>query len=149
MGGASEGIAHALLAVDGSPASVRAAERLRAILGAFPAARLTVMYVAHLPRDLQVSGTGEKVVVEFPLSSLVRATAAPALKAAQQALGQLGGRAETEVQVGEPAVEICEFARTQGVDLIVMGLKGTGPTTVGGVSHKVLSLATCPVLLVQ
>ncbi|HWI61090.1 MAG TPA: universal stress protein [Symbiobacteriaceae bacterium] len=142
-------IRHALLAVDGSPASVRAAERLRLLLTAFPDARLSVIYVAHLPRDLQVSGTGEKVIVEFPLSSLVRATAAPALQAALSALGPLAARAETEVQIGEPATEIVEFARSQEADLIVMGLKGTGPTTVGGVSNKVLSLAACPVLLVQ
>jgi nucleotide-binding universal stress UspA family protein len=144
------GITHAVLAVDGSPASIRAAERLRTILTAFPDARLTVLYVAHLPRDLQVSGTGEKLIVEFPLSGLVRATAAPALQAALTVLGSLGERAETEVQIGEPATEICEFARTASADLIVMGLRGTGPegVTVGGVSQKVLSLAPCPVLLV-
>ncbi|HYF95720.1 MAG TPA: universal stress protein [Symbiobacteriaceae bacterium] len=147
--GAGEGITHALLAVDGSAASVRAAGRLRSILSAFPDARLSVIYVAHLPRDLQVSGTGEKVIVEFPLSSMVRATAAPALQAAMGALGSLATRAETEVQIGEPAMEIVDYARSQGVDLIVMGLKGTGPTTVGGVCNKVLALADCPVLLVQ
>lgn len=145
------GIAHALLAVDGSPASLRAAERLRLILGAFPDARLTVMYVAHLPRDLQVSGSGEKLVVEFPLSGLVRQTAAPALQATMQVLGPLAMRADMETQIGEPAQEICQYAQSEGVDLIVMGLRGNGSdgVTVGGVSHKVLALAPCPVMLVQ
>lgn len=148
---AADGITHALLAVDGSPASLRAAQRLRRMLAAFPDARLTVIYVAHLPRDLQVSGTGEKLVVEFPLSGLVRATAAPALDAALGQLGPLAGKAETEVQIGEPAAEICEFARSEGCDLIVMGTKGTGPDSmaVGGVSSKVLAMAPCPVMLVQ
>jgi nucleotide-binding universal stress UspA family protein len=145
------GITHALLAVDGSPSSLRAAARLRMLLPAFPEARLTVMYVAHLPRDLQVSGTGQKVVVEFPVSSMVRATSAPVLQAVMDALGPLAVRAESEVQVGEPVTEICEFARTEGVDLIVMGTRGTGPAGVamGGVSTKVLTLADCPVLLVH
>lgn len=148
---AQAGISHALLAVDGSPASVRAAARLRQLLGAFPEARLTIMYVAHLPRDLQVSGNGAKLTVEFPLSGLVRATAAPALQAALEALGPVGDKAESEVQVGEPAREICEYASAEGVDLIVMGTRGTGGETVavGGVSSKVLALAPCPVLLVQ
>lgn len=146
-----EGIAHALLAVDGSPASVRAAERLRQLLAAFPNARLTVMYVAHLPRDLQVSGSGSKLVVEFPLQGMVRATAAPALAAATKALGNLAHKAEHEVQVGEPAREICEFAAAEGVDLIVMGTRGVGTdeVAIGSVSHRVLSLAHCPVMLVK
>ena len=145
------GITHALLAVDGSPASLRAAQRLRGLLAAFPDARLTVIYVAHLPRDLQTSGTGEKLIVEFPLSGFVRATAAPALDAAVRALGPLGARAETEVQIGEPATEICEFARNEAVDLVVMGVRGTGPdgVAVGGVSSKVLTLAPCAVMLVH
>jgi nucleotide-binding universal stress UspA family protein len=149
--GAAAGITHALLAVDGSPASLRAAARLRLMLQAFPEARLTVIYVAHLPRDLQVSGTGQKVIVEFPVSSMVRATSAPVLDAVMKELGPLAVRAETEVQVGEPATEICEFARSESVDLIVMGLKGTGPAGIamGGVSSKVLALSECPVLLVH
>ncbi|HYG60438.1 MAG TPA: universal stress protein [Symbiobacteriaceae bacterium] len=151
VGAKEAGITHALLAVDGSPASVRAAERLRLLLRGFPDARLTVIYVAHLPRDLQVNGAGEKLVVEFPLAGLVRATAAPALSSALDALGSLAVRAETEVQVGEPASEICEYAHSEGVDLIVMGIRGTGPAevAVGGVANKVLSMAGCPVLLVQ
>jgi nucleotide-binding universal stress UspA family protein len=144
-----EGITHALLAVDGSPASVRAAERLRKMLLAFPDARLTVMYVAHLPRDLQVSGSGSKLVVEFPLSGLVRATSAPALQAAFDALGPMAVRAEVEVQTGEPAREIVEYAQAEDVDLIVMGVKGTGEMAVGSVSSKVLTLAECPVMLVH
>lgn len=145
------GIGHALLAIDGSPASLRAAARLRLLLEAFPEARLTVLYVAHLPRDLQVTGNGTKLTLEFPLHGLIRGSAAPALQAAMNALGPMAIRAETEVQIGEPAHEICEFARAEQVDLIVVGTRGTAPdgVTVGGVSSRILSLAPCAVMLVQ
>lgn len=148
---ASQGIAHALLAVDGSPASQRAVLQAGRLLAAFPGARVTILYVAHLPRDLQMTASGDKVIVEFPLSGLVRATAAPVFASVSQALGALAERAETEVQVGEPAREICEFAAAEDVDLIIMGVRGSGDdgVAVGSVSTRVLSLAPCPVMLVQ
>ncbi len=145
------GITHVLLAVDGSPASIRAAERLARLLPAYPDARITVLYVAHLPRDLQMCGEGAKLIAEFPLHGLVRATAPPALEAATRALGPLARRAATEVQIGEPDAEICEYAAAEGVDLIVMGLQGHGSegSRVGSVAAKVLTKAPCPVMLVQ
>lgn len=148
---AVDGITHALLAVDGSAASLRAADRLRRMLRAFPEARLTVMFVAPLPMDLLVSGTGAKLSLEFPMTGFVRATSAPALDAAMAALGEEAARAESEAQVGDPADEICQFARTEAVDLIVIGTRGTGPDgrSLGTVSSKVVALAPCPVLLVQ
>lgn len=144
-------IMHALIAVDGSPTSLRAASVGGSLLGCFPEARLSLVYVAPLPRELQFSGSGAKVVVEFPLSSVIRETAGPALEAALTALGAAAGRAEMEVQVGEPAREICDSAEAMGVDLIVIGALGTSgeSTGLGSVTQKVLSRARCPVLVVS
>lgn len=58
----------------------------------------------------------------------------------------------TTVELGEPAERITEFARSQGVDLIVMsthGLGATGRYAIGSVALKVLMTAPCPVFMVR
>lgn len=51
---------------------------------------------------------------------------------------------------GQPARTIVKFAEEHGADLIVVGSRGTGDMEnflLGSVSHKVTSLARCPVLV--
>ena len=58
----------------------------------------------------------------------------------------------TAVEFGEPAERITEYARSQGVDLIVMsthGLGATGRYAIGSVALKVLMTAPCPVFMVR
>ena len=58
----------------------------------------------------------------------------------------------TAVTLGEPAERITEYARSQGVDLIVMsthGLGATGRYAIGSVALKVLMTAPCPVFMVR
>jgi nucleotide-binding universal stress UspA family protein len=57
----------------------------------------------------------------------------------------------TAVRFGDPAHAIVEYARSQGIDLIVMGTHGrTGVTRalLGSVTERVVRLAPCPVLTV-
>ena len=52
---------------------------------------------------------------------------------------------------GGPARMIVKFSEDHDVDLIVMGSRGLGDTTrylLGSVSHKVTSLAQCPVMVI-
>ncbi len=52
---------------------------------------------------------------------------------------------------GQPARGIVKFAEEHGADLIVVGSRGIGDVEgflLGSVSHKVTSLANCPVLVV-
>jgi nucleotide-binding universal stress UspA family protein len=52
---------------------------------------------------------------------------------------------------GQPARGIVAFAEEHGADLIVVGSRGLGSVEgflVGSVSHKITSLADCPVLVV-
>ena len=52
---------------------------------------------------------------------------------------------------GGPSRMIVKFSADYEVDLIVMGSRGQGDSTrylLGSVSHKVTSLAQCPVLVV-
>lgn len=63
-----------------------------------------------------------------------------------------GAQVSTAVEFGEPAERITEYARSQGVDLIVMsthGLGATGRYAIGSVALKVLMTAPCPVFMVR
>ena len=60
--------------------------------------------------------------------------------------------AQLVVRWGAPFVEIIRYARTQNVDLIVMGTHGRGPIAqmlLGSVAQKVVRKAPCPVLTVR
>ena len=55
------------------------------------------------------------------------------------------------VKVGQPARTIVKFAEEHDVDVIVVGSRGLGDVEgflLGSVSHKITSLANCPVLVV-
>ncbi len=72
-----------------------------------------------------------------------------------RSMGQLsnkGLRVETELKLGSPAEIILEKARSQKLDLIVLGAKGLRSTVsimLGGVAQQVMEYATCPVLIVR
>jgi nucleotide-binding universal stress UspA family protein len=53
---------------------------------------------------------------------------------------------------GSPFVEIIRFAKSEDIDLIVMGSHGIGPVAhmlLGSVAEKVVRKAPCPVLTVR
>ena len=63
-----------------------------------------------------------------------------------------GVPAEFSYHTGDPGTNICDFARTWGADLIVLGrrgLKGFAELIVGSVSNHVVHHAPCSVLIVQ
>jgi nucleotide-binding universal stress UspA family protein len=57
-----------------------------------------------------------------------------------------------EVYTGPTPAAICDFARTQNIDLIVMGTHGRGGMAhllLGSVAERVVRTAPCPVLTVR
>jgi nucleotide-binding universal stress UspA family protein len=63
-----------------------------------------------------------------------------------------GVKTETSHHLGDPGNKICEAAKTQGVDLIVLGRRGhsgLNELLMGSVSNYVLHHAPCSVLIVQ
>lgn len=59
---------------------------------------------------------------------------------------------ERVARVGQPWVEIVEYAREHGIDLIVMGTHGHGAVAqvlLGSVAERVVRHAPCPVLTVR
>jgi nucleotide-binding universal stress UspA family protein len=59
---------------------------------------------------------------------------------------------EVDINIGDPAIYIVDYAATQAVDLIVMsthGRTGLGRWAYGSVTNKVLQAAPCAVLVVR
>jgi nucleotide-binding universal stress UspA family protein len=63
-----------------------------------------------------------------------------------------GIKAEAILAKGEPHDQIVFFAKTKGIDLIVMGSygrRGTKRILIGSVTSRVIEYAPCPVLVVK
>lgn len=61
-------------------------------------------------------------------------------------------RAQLALRWGSPFVEIVRYAKSENIDLIVMGSHGLGPIghmLMGSVAEKVVRKAPCPVLIVR
>lgn len=75
------------------------------------------------------------------------------LRAAAREVESMGAtRVSHEVLTGPAASEIVEYARTHGMDLIVMGThgrRGLSHLLMGSVAERVLRTAPCPVLTVK
>jgi nucleotide-binding universal stress UspA family protein len=58
----------------------------------------------------------------------------------------------TSVQVGDPAIQIVEYARLESIDLVVIGThgrSGVAHLVLGSVAERVVRSAPCPVLTVR
>jgi nucleotide-binding universal stress UspA family protein len=72
------------------------------------------------------------------------------LNNAQKDLGQAGiSTATRECLLGDPASKILEYAQENGIDLIVIGHRGLGPTQgfLGGVARKLVNITSISVLI--
>jgi len=61
-------------------------------------------------------------------------------------------RAQVALLAGNPFIEIIRYAKTNDIDLIVMGTHGRGPIAhmlLGSVAEKVVRKSPCPVLTVR
>jgi nucleotide-binding universal stress UspA family protein len=88
---------------------------------------------------------------QMPWADYYRHLREEAIRRLEQAR-QEAGLADAEIVVvrGKPAAKIAEFAELEGIDLIVMGMRGrsgVGRALVGSVTRRVLYEAPCPVLV--
>ena len=138
-----------LLAVDGSASSLRAVAQLVALAGELRTApEIHLLHVHPEIPDARVRqhvphGDLERYYREESLSHLAEAEAV--LNAAGLAFSR-------HIHVGDAAGIIAKLAADQGCAHIVMGTHGRSAlaeAVLGSVSHRVLQLACCPVLLVK
>lgn len=74
------------------------------------------------------------------------------MEEAKSAIGNIPGGIAEEILEGSVAEAILNIAQSRKTDLIVMGSRGLGRlegALLGSNSQKVVSLATCPVLIVR
>lgn len=155
-----------ILATDGSPEALRAAEFLCGL--SLPQwAEVTVVSVAEAASGLPVSA---RKSVADPLTSpgeastwdrasmpdvlrqaLLEAAEARAAETIKLLQG-CGAHVQGAIRLGHPSGEILAAAREQDADLIVIGAHGqtrAAPFLLGGVAQKVMKYAPCSVLVVR
>lgn len=142
-----------LLATDGSPHALKAAKMAGEIARCQPDAKVTVVYVAHIPRDpYTVNVYGFDFTPDVPIDAMIQKTAAPVLAETEKATGLSSDCLRSEVLVGNPAEEICGLAHREGYELIVTGSRGLSPIKeilLGSVSDRIAHCAKVPVLIAK
>lgn len=137
-----------LIAIDGSPAALKAAARglqlaREGLRTGFVLA--TVQAPTYLYEMLLAPHAGV-------LESISGAVGARALAGAEELFRAAGVVYEREIGSGEPAIILVEIAQRCGCTTILMGARGMGPlrgALLGSVSLGVLQLAAVPVMIVK
>jgi nucleotide-binding universal stress UspA family protein len=132
-----------LVPVDFSPASVEAVRLARSMVSA--AAGLHVLHVLHPMSSISPGVAWGEVTEEtrrqHVLEELAKLVSDDSLSGCV-----------LEVRIGSPGVEIAEYARSIGAELIVIpshGYTGLKHLLLGSVAERVLHHATCPVLVLR
>ena len=140
-----------IVATDGSEPSLKAARFL--VEHSCPGLEdeIFVIYVFPLPSDPECY----EGVVSLPTEASddrVAKVAGPILAKTLEVLAEVESQVNEVVLVGNPAMEIVEFAMNLDVDLIVTGTKGRSPAKelyLGSVSSALTHRAPCSVLIVR
>ncbi len=135
-----------LLAVDGSEHSMHAAKEAGNLARAMKSeiVRIVVAFDSIPPY------LGEPNMQQAINARMKEANAI--LEKAQDAVGKIPGEVHTELIEGSAAEAIINVAKTRGSTVIVMGSRGLSSIAelvLGSTSHKVVSHASCPVLIVR
>jgi nucleotide-binding universal stress UspA family protein len=143
--------------VDGSPDSQRAVAVAAQLARRLSAKLILANVVAQVP---------DPVVPAYPYAPMARpATPAPPMserrtdpemEASEAMLERIVSEvglegAELRTMLGIPAERLAELADDEGADLIVVGSRGRGAfkaAFLGSVSHSLIGIARCPVLVV-
>ncbi len=109
--------------------------------------------IVHVEEPLPAYAFSEGALPDLPrLQEKVRSSAERQLEDQAKEARGAGIPVRTIVLPGTPATTIVERARTEGVDLIVVGTHGrTGleHMLIGSVAERVVRYASCPVLTVK
>lgn len=134
-----------LLAVDGSENSLRAAKEVGDLARAMKSDVRILVAFDGIPSYLGEPNLERVIEAHMKESQAI-------VQKAQGALGRIPGEIHTEIIEGSPAETIINVAKTRGSTVIVMGSRGLSSIAelvLGSTSHKVVSHAPCPVLIVR
>lgn len=140
-----------LVAVDGSDESFHA---LRALGHLTRAEKLVVLNVLDVPRLAYPMGGEPRVLEDFSLSiqQAMREDSERLLERVASLLPMNTGPVSKQLETGTPAEAILAAAEKEKAGLIVLGSRGLGPVKellLGSVSHRVVTHASCPTLVVN
>ena len=134
-----------LLAVDGSDHSLKAA-KLAGNLARMSGGTLRVITAyEEVPSYLGEPNLSQTIAKRTEKAEGI-------LNEATEEIGDIPGDCETEILSGDPAETILRVVDTFDIDIVIMGTRGQGgikSLLLGSQSHKVLSAAPCPVMLVR
>ncbi|OXT02189.1 universal stress protein UspA [Notoacmeibacter marinus] len=140
-----------LVAVDGSDGSLKALE-MAAGMQKICGSELLILTVFRHHSLLEASMSMVRPEDPQNLDDTMRGHAKDIAEEAKKVATELGaGMVRGFVKAGQPARTIVKFGEDRKADLIVVGSRGLGDVEgflLGSVSHKVTSLATCPVMVV-
>lgn len=134
-----------LLAVDGSDHSLKAA-KLAGDLARLSGGKLRVVIAyEEVPSYLGEPNLSQTIAKRT-------AKAEEILDKATKEIGEIPGDCESDILSGDPAETILQVVDIYNIDLVIMGTRGQGgikSLLLGSQSHKVVSTAPCPVMLVR
>lgn len=134
-----------LLPVDGSDHATRAAA-LAVKMAGLMNARLLMLY-CHRPFPVKL---GEPYFQHAVNKILLQSNTL--LEPFRSMLTEKGADFADRIMEGPPGKRICEVARIEHCEMIIMGSRGRSDLTglmLGSVAHRVLHQAPCPVLVVR
>lgn len=141
-----------LVAVDGSENSLRIAKYAAGLAKSNPGLQMTVIHVGPHCSDLfktpGVCAWMSEEELEKHMQNHLSATVKKVLPVFEEA----GLKPEIVGKKGDPATEICKYAREGGFDHVIIGSHGFGGIKeymLGSVSHKVIHLCPVNVVLVK
>ena len=135
-----------LLAVDGSEASQKAAEK------ALELAQKTGATVAILSVNSRRDDFGDQFVEVEVIEKARTEQTNEAIKKAEKIFEESGVDTEKIVKEGNPSEEICKVANNKDYSMIIMGsrgLSGMKRTFLGSIANEVVQNANKPVLIVK
>ena len=134
-----------LVAVDQSPAAMQAVECARKLAKLTEATVILVHAYPKTPEYLGEPNLSDAIARHVEKANALVEPLAESLKTD-------GIETITEILQGPPADAILRVAETRKAELIVIGARGLGSLgslLMGSVSQKVISHATCPVMVVR
>ena len=122
------------------------------VLGEVPARKQLKRYLKNLEAE-DIREAAEIESIKSAISKSGEEKGAKLLKQAVQIFKDAGGkRADTALEDGDSASVILRYADKKKFDMIIMGRRGRGKIKsilLGSLSHKIISLASCPVAIVK
>ena len=139
-----------LLAIDASQHSHVAAHALKHLT---PPEELAMLHVVTIPEFVHpTTGQAMPEGLTTLIETAMRGEGEQVLEQIGSTLASNGGPVVRKLEIGSPAEVILATAEEEKPDLIVMGARGVGQIpdpALGSVSHRVMTHACCPTLVVK